>query len=120
MSKSTQDTPNLSQAAIDEVHNNCAKLPIVGSNSPCLLSPEHKVWFQSRELHQDEDKDVCFYEPRRGKLKKYLVKECVMSICMADGSKPMHPLGEKALVLYIKVKTPADIQKHCFDCLKKK
>lgn len=99
----------------DGIHATCANLPIVGSDKPCLLSEQDKKWFGHRELHlDDESGEVCFFEHRRNKLKKYLVSECVLAMATCDGRKPQHPLGLKGLTLYIKIKTPADIKRYCF------
>ena len=103
---------------IDQDHKKSAELPIVDYDKPCLVDEDNRKWFENRKLYFKNQ--VVFYEEKRGKMKTYLLCECVMAMAMADGRKPMHPGGIVALKRYIFVKTPTDIQKYCFDSLKKR
>ena len=104
---------------INQDHKKSTELPIIDYDKPCLVDPFNKKWFENRKLYF-KNNQVVFYEEKRGKMKTYLLCECVMSMAMADGRKEMHPGGIAALKRYIFVKCPVEIQKYCFESLKKR
>lgn len=105
----------------DEDHAKMKQLPIVGQTDPCLICEEDYPWFVNRKLHRNGDDQIVFYEDKRGNNKEYILCEVIICMALCDGRKPEgHPDGVSALKRYVKVKCPADVQKHCFECLKKR
>lgn len=105
--------------AADMSHDGMAELPIKGMDKPCLLCPEDKKWFESRELFMSGG-EVCFNATTHsGTIKKFFVSECVIALAWCDKRKPEgHPHGPTALRLWVKLKTPDDIKKQCLSYLK--